>query len=682
MEVFTEKDERTEKSLWLSESQTMEEKEATKEIPERSEEFFSLYKEGRTYQEIGNQFGITRERVRQILNLHPQFKQYLKERKAKRLQAAIDSDQERVAQRERRTFEKSLGNEFPERIEELWDVELNDGLDPFKIRSHSTSVEIWFRCPRDGHSWKKRPCDISISWIRNTSGCPKCAGRTRKPTPQPPLIEKYPDFVERFWNWEKNSELGLDPKSVSSASNKKVWLQCIQHSFEWFAPVHATVFQQWSKGNGGCKVCNGTLHRRIGAWSEAPFLIDAFPEQVARYWDIEANALNSVEISPDSITTGSSKRAFFRCPVDGNKWSASIVSVANCWKSGRTGCYVCGRRRTGQNLRSGNRRSQSLSKTREDRVLGAFISGMYLSARRRRENENDESQWMTFDVTFSVTLAEALLRSESRRDTYGSVERVVFIANAFKRVLGEEWVDSEVLSKVPDFEKMSSVLEELNILSDNDAISQQVWADLYEVVTPLLDPSSENSEVDDRDDLDRITMGSLIPFGLLPFDVTTDLDIFADRLKLDSELKHGAIVFCMILQQLLNGHSLVEALESLEAHVAVKFNGKVSDFESVLGALNGKSEPKSGVQESLVQAVQVLKNLDSDFSDVSTGLYEISTESAIVATTLYGALNGYQSLIEEEPSIGSAPGFIMDLGRDLSKGFELGNVWREKYPGF
>ncbi len=67
----------------------------------------------------------------------------------------------------------------------MWDYEKNGELKPENITAGSTSQYIWLKCPVDGHSWKKKPNDITTSWTRSgTSGCPMCAGKTKKPEKQ------------------------------------------------------------------------------------------------------------------------------------------------------------------------------------------------------------------------------------------------------------------------------------------------------------------------------------------------------------------------------------------------------------------------------------------------------------------------------------------------------------------
>ena len=52
------------------------------------------------------------------------------------------------------------------------------------------------------------------------------------------------------WNWEKNNELGLDPKTLTCGSHQKVWWKC-EKGHEWQA-----IIQSRNKGSG-CPYCSG-----------------------------------------------------------------------------------------------------------------------------------------------------------------------------------------------------------------------------------------------------------------------------------------------------------------------------------------------------------------------------------------------------------------------------------------
>jgi hypothetical protein len=305
----------------------------------KGEEYLALYKQGHTYQSIGELKGITRERVRQILDRTPAFQSYLEEVE----QAKIIAEIEKKSLAEKKRKENTLASRFPERVAELWDYEKNGDLKPDDVPASSTYQEIWLKCPVDGFSWKKKAREIAFySWKRvGTSGCPACAGKTKKPEKQSSLTESYFDYVITYWDFEKNASLGLDPEKLTIGSNKKVWFKCSKDGNEWHAMIASTINQQWSRGNTGCRVCNGTHLRKTGTWGRADKLIEAFPNEVARYWNYSRNSV--LKLDPSTITTGSSKKPWFQCPLDNFEWQASISAIANnSWKQGRSGCPICG----------------------------------------------------------------------------------------------------------------------------------------------------------------------------------------------------------------------------------------------------------------------------------------------------------------------------------------------------
>lgn len=311
---------------------------------QKSNHFLELYKQGFSYQDIGDQHGLSRGRVRQVLDANPAFHEYLKEREKEKVaeeEAKAIAEQEKKEQLKNNFYLKSLAVLYPERVAKLWDYEKNGDIKPEDIAAASTSQFIWLKCPLDGHSWKKKVGDITAIWKRNgTSGCPMCAGRKKKAEKQASLLEVYPELISQYWDYEKNKGLNLDPATLSLGSNKKAWFKCSHDSNEWQATIASTINQQWSKGNAGCRVCNGTHERKRGEWGKANPIGIEFPDEVAKYWFYEAN--NELGLDPSKLTIGSSKEAFFKCPIDGHEWVATITAIAKgSWKKGNSGCPAC-----------------------------------------------------------------------------------------------------------------------------------------------------------------------------------------------------------------------------------------------------------------------------------------------------------------------------------------------------
>lgn len=306
----------------------------------RERKFFELYKQGLTYQQIGDKYGISRQRACQIISQHPDFESYKLEQEDEKLRL----EKEKIIAKEQAKqdlYKRSIGFLYPERVADLWDYEKNGDLSPDKVLSRSSSLEIWLKCPIDGHSWKKKPSDIVAIWKYNkTSGCPLCAGRTTKAQKQPSLIEAYPNFVRQYWNYKKNQTLNLHPDILTCGSNKKAWLKCPYDNNEWQAQISTTVNQQWSRGNAGCCICNGTENRKKGTWQRREPIAIEFPDEVAKYWLYERN--NEQGLDPMKLTARSNKEAFFKCPIDGYEWIATITAIAGTsWDKGNSGCPVC-----------------------------------------------------------------------------------------------------------------------------------------------------------------------------------------------------------------------------------------------------------------------------------------------------------------------------------------------------
>lgn len=303
---------------------------------EKSNQFLELYKQGLSFRDIGEQHELSKQRVHQILIDNPAFHEYLKERK----EAAASAEQEKKERARQELYSRSLAALYPERVAELWDYEKNGDLKPEDVPARTSLQDVWFKCPIDGHSWKQKPKGITTSWTRSgTSGCPMCAGRKKKAEKQPALTEVYPELISQYWNYEKNNKLNLDPEKLTLGSNKKVWFKCPHDGNEWQASINSIIDQQWSEGNAGCRVCNGTAERKQGEWQRRDPIAVEFPEEVAKYWFYEAN--NELGLEPMKLTIGSSKEAFFKCPIDGHEWVASLTSIKISWKRGNSGCPAC-----------------------------------------------------------------------------------------------------------------------------------------------------------------------------------------------------------------------------------------------------------------------------------------------------------------------------------------------------
>ncbi|MBO5286035.1 MAG: hypothetical protein J6B16_03975 [Clostridia bacterium] len=121
------------------------------------------------------------------------------------------------------------------------------------------------------------------------------------------------------WNWEKNNNLGLDPKKLTCGSGRKAWWKCSKDGYEWDAIIAAR-----NKGTG-CPVCAG---KKVLVGINDLATVNP---QLAKEWNYEKNG-NS---KPEVVTAGSGKKVWWRCSK-GHEWQSTIAHRNN----GR-GCPVC-----------------------------------------------------------------------------------------------------------------------------------------------------------------------------------------------------------------------------------------------------------------------------------------------------------------------------------------------------
>ena len=206
----------------------------------------------------------------------------------------------------------------PELLSE-YDQTLNadKGIDFDAIRP-SSNIRVFWKCSKCGGSW-----EASFAERNRHKGCPYCSGRR--------ILKGYNDLATKFpeiaaeWDYDKNAP--LLPIEIAPFSNKDVYWICKQgHSYI------STISRRTSQGQG-CPYCAGK--KALQGFND---LESKYPE-IAKEWDYEKNA----PLLPSEVTYGSQKKVWWKCPVCGHEWLASI----NTRTTGE-GCKICGNKRGAQ----------------------------------------------------------------------------------------------------------------------------------------------------------------------------------------------------------------------------------------------------------------------------------------------------------------------------------------------
>lgn len=153
-------------------------------------------------------------------------------------------------------------------------------------------------------------------------------------SPEHNLTVKFPD-VAKEWHPTKNENLSLS--DLTSGSGRKVWWRCSNCGYEWQAALRDRL-----KGTGcpPCSVIAKAQKRAVPKTGNS--LEDRFPN-LAREWDTAKNGL----LKPSEVSSGSSKRAWWLCPICGNSWGSFIYNRTKGY-----GCPECANRRTSQRIKT------------------------------------------------------------------------------------------------------------------------------------------------------------------------------------------------------------------------------------------------------------------------------------------------------------------------------------------
>lgn len=118
-----------------------------------------------------------------------------------------------------------------------WHPILNGNLTPWDVTCGS-GKKVWWQCDK-GHEWK-----ISINSRTNKENeCPFCAGFY--PSENYNLLIYYPKIASE-WNYNKNDKR---PEEYTPSSNKRVWWECLECGYEWYAIINNRV------AGRGCPKC-------------------------------------------------------------------------------------------------------------------------------------------------------------------------------------------------------------------------------------------------------------------------------------------------------------------------------------------------------------------------------------------------------------------------------------------
>lgn len=213
---------------------------------------------------------------------------------------------------------KLLKDANPEFIEKYWDNEENSKNGVFKDKlTYGSWTKVVLRCEVCGFKWVR-----DAPRLIEARNCPCCAGKVIV-TGVNDLQSKHKDLVSKYWDFERNSSIGIYPDKVLSTSHKKVFLICPDcgKSFKRSLLEFTTVKKL-------CPHCKEENRPKINFQSEST-------EALVELWDFEKNNKEGITLSNSSL---SGTKVNLKCNKCGYSWGDYTIGDVIYY---HLGCPVC-----------------------------------------------------------------------------------------------------------------------------------------------------------------------------------------------------------------------------------------------------------------------------------------------------------------------------------------------------
>ena len=191
----------------------------------------------------------------------------------------------------------------------FWDNEKNS-LDSSTTSSASDIAAYW-KCPDCGYEWSST---ITTRLDRKDGKiivrqCQNCYYNS--PDRLAKVASK--NKLMKFWDFEENKKLGLDPNLLSSHSAEDAKWRCKKCGYHWTAKIRSR-----NGASDGCPNCDAH-NVIIPGINDVLTLVPEFSD----YYDFETNEANGIDIRKCRIS--SDQKVHFHCPKCDYEWDGTIV---------------------------------------------------------------------------------------------------------------------------------------------------------------------------------------------------------------------------------------------------------------------------------------------------------------------------------------------------------------------
>lgn len=207
----------------------------------------------------------------------------------------------------------NLTKEESEKILSRWDYELNK-YNPDEVTYGSSRKKYYFKCPRGIHKSELKNIASFTNGQEGSIQCNQCNSFA-----QWGIDNLGEGFLEKYWDYEKNEELGINPWEISYSCNKpKIWIKCQEKNYHESYDISCNSFASGRR----CGFCKGVrVHPND---SIGRYIIDKYSEEFLKLVWSGNNIKSSYEYSPFS-----NEEVWWKCAEGKHEDYYRTISDAN-----------------------------------------------------------------------------------------------------------------------------------------------------------------------------------------------------------------------------------------------------------------------------------------------------------------------------------------------------------------
>jgi hypothetical protein len=188
-----------------------------------------------------------------------------------------------------KSFEQWCVENNKQDVLDRWDYKLNE-YTPAETFCY-TPIKFWFKCPKGFHQSELKSIKSYTLVNKDSLYCKVCNSFAQWGIDN---IDK--DFLDKYWDWNKNNELEIDPWKVNRAYNKKVFIICQEKNYHESYPVSCHGFFQGNR----CPYCSGKSLNRLDS-------LGILCPEIIEIWS------NKNQKTPYEYSLHSTKRIWWKC---------------------------------------------------------------------------------------------------------------------------------------------------------------------------------------------------------------------------------------------------------------------------------------------------------------------------------------------------------------------------------